>query len=619
MAISTTSITEVTNNGGGTWKDYGGGGGSTSNTDVFVTSTGSRARKVSNGTKGFSFDLGAGGTDISSDVVSVRWATLAGVGALNTRTLGGVALLVEDTSGNISYWDVDGNDTYGGGWKVTVVDMATTASRNSGTAATLTAVRYIGIEWDETASVGGGDPNCYIDQILRWPNTGVVITGNTTSLADDLVDTIDNPANGPYGIFERRGGVIFSKAKISLDPDASDIIDTDSTLILEDPVYDAGSTIDSTLQEIGVSSTEATDNVTWTRCTITAAPPDETVTTEANKEFDIDGATDIDGDTCIIRGFNGTNGVALNSTSQNFDGSTFAECNEVTVVGAVLLNDTFFRQSVAAADGASLVWNVNADPDGDLDNAFFSKGTNAHHAIEFGSSAPLTMTLRGMTSSGFNASDAQNDSTFLFADRGSDVTWTLNIVSGTGNFSYKKARSGDTVNIVIDPVTTLIKVTDTSGTAISGARVYARASDGTGPLPYQDSVTITRSGSTATVTHTSHGLSSNNKVYISGADQDEYNGVQTITVTDANTYTYTVSGTPTTPATGTIVSTGVIFEETTDVNGEVSDTRTFSSNQPISGWVRKSTSSPYYRQSNISSTINNSTGLTQTIQLISDE
>ena len=66
------------------------------------------------------------------------------------------------------------------------------------------------------------------------------------------------------------------------------------------------------------------------------------------------------------------------------------------------------------------------------------------------------------------------------------------------------------------------------------------------------SVTITRSGSTATVAWVGHGLSSDAWVLIAGATQTEYNGAQRITVTGANAFTYTVSGTPATPATGTI-------------------------------------------------------------------
>lgn len=61
---------------------------------------------------------------------------------------------------------------------------------------------------------------------------------------------------------------------------------------------------------------------------------------------------------------------------------------------------------------------------------------------------------------------------------------------------------------------------------------------------------ITRSSSTATVTQTAHGYRTGDVITIAGADQTEYNIDATITVVDADTYTYTVSGTPGSPASG---------------------------------------------------------------------
>ena len=113
MAIATASITNRVNDGSGTWvNEPTGGAASGQNTNVFLTSTGSRARKVSNTTKGYGFQINASGEDISALCVGIRWAVLAGVSSLGTRTAGGVAVFVKDTSGNVSYWDVDGNDTY---------------------------------------------------------------------------------------------------------------------------------------------------------------------------------------------------------------------------------------------------------------------------------------------------------------------------------------------------------------------------------------------------------------------------------------------------------------------------------------------------------------------------
>ena len=67
---------------------------------------------------------------------------------------------------------------------------------------------------------------------------------------------------------------------------------------------------------------------------------------------------------------------------------------------------------------------------------------------------------------------------------------------------------------------------------------------------------ITRVGTTVTVvTATAHGLATGQQVAIEGATQTEYNGDFSVTVTGVNAFTFQVSGTPTTPATGTIVVT----------------------------------------------------------------
>lgn len=68
-----------------------------------------------------------------------------------------------------------------------------------------------------------------------------------------------------------------------------------------------------------------------------------------------------------------------------------------------------------------------------------------------------------------------------------------------------------------------------------------------------DVTSITRASQTATVTcAANHGLATGDYVRIAGAVETEYNGVYQVTVTGATTFTYTVVGTPSTPATGTI-------------------------------------------------------------------
>ncbi len=75
------------------------------------------------------------------------------------------------------------------------------------------------------------------------------------------------------------------------------------------------------------------------------------------------------------------------------------------------------------------------------------------------------------------------------------------------------------------------------------------------PIPVvniaQSVSSITRSGSTATVILGGHGFTTGKTVAHADLDQAEYNVTAGITRIDDDSYSYTVSGTPATPATGT--------------------------------------------------------------------
>jgi hypothetical protein len=71
-------------------------------------------------------------------------------------------------------------------------------------------------------------------------------------------------------------------------------------------------------------------------------------------------------------------------------------------------------------------------------------------------------------------------------------------------------------------------------------------------------VTITHSGTVATVNQVNHYFSTGDEVIIDGANETEYNGTFTITVVDADSYTYTLPSSPSKDATGSITSLGVI-------------------------------------------------------------
>ena len=67
-------------------------------------------------------------------------------------------------------------------------------------------------------------------------------------------------------------------------------------------------------------------------------------------------------------------------------------------------------------------------------------------------------------------------------------------------------------------------------------------------------ITITRSGTTASASCTSHGFLAEQVIAISGADQADYNGEFRITNVTTDGFDFTVANSPTTPATGTITA-----------------------------------------------------------------
>jgi uncharacterized phage protein gp47/JayE len=103
------------------------------------------------------------------------------------------------------------------------------------------------------------------------------------------------------------------------------------------------------------------------------------------------------------------------------------------------------------------------------------------------------------------------------------------------------------------------------------------------------SVTLTRTGSVVTATtSTDHMFTTGQTVTISDADQDDYNGDFVVIYISSTEFSYTISTTPTTPATGTITAEANMAQVSitsadtgSDTNKDAGDNLTFSNS--ISG------------------------------------
>ena len=558
-------------------------------------------------------------------------------GTMDTQAAGGVMVQVGDGTNRIGY-HVGGSDKsafrHESGpvkWECYLLDLAakpTNSTAFAGSEANLNeaAITQVGVGYKTLSKALGGAANCFWD-IIRFQDNGqaVAFVGGTTSGAAGngseaaIIDRgiTDAPGTALGVIRELAAGVYGIQGNITIGNTASSSDQYWSESNITYAWEDRGLSANNYYRFAIVGSSTATNcEASFTACTLA-------VPSAASASFDGNGA---DLTVCTITGstFIGFDqGIETSDdTGDDWTGNAYIDNGQVVANGCDLTGSTFSGYT-GAANTSILQYNLNVDPDGTLDNCTFAKTSGtAHHAIEFGTAIAdaASFTLRGCAfGTDFSATEGgtTGDETFHFLD--TTGTITLNLVGCSGNFGYRTA--GVAVTIVEDPVTLSITVTDTADppVAIASARVFIETSSGAGPLPYQDAVTITQTAGTATVAHTAHGLVTGNYVVIRGATQNGYNKVASITVTTANAYEYAVDSGTVSPATGSPVSSAVIISGLSNGSGVITDTRTYSSNQPFKGWARKSSGSPYYQNGSISGTINSSTGFTASIALLSDE
>jgi len=313
-------------------------------------------------------------------------------------------------------------------------------------------------------------------------------------------------------------------------------------------------------------------------------------------------------------------------SAQVATGNIFGGCGQITHAAADM-DDCAVSGYEGTADTSALIYNVNADPDGEMDGMSFTKGTAATHAIEFGTTSPLTMTIRDIAFSGYTNTVASTSAP-LHIKRTSG-TVTINAIGCTGITADGYKTAGATVVIVIDPVTVQVTTLDETGAALGSCEVALFAA-GTSTLPKINATTkwpdravttFSYSGGTVTVTFAAaHGLSTGDYVWFeSDNGYAAYRGVHQVTFSSTTVVTYTTAEAD--PSTTDPGDAAFVFLYGTShaTTGVLSMSRTFSAAQQAEGWARKSTSSPYYKQGAVSGDVSATTGLTVSARLSPDE
>ena len=556
-------------------------------------------------------DYGSGVT-IPTDGAILIWFKFDAGGIINTYANGGVRIIVGADLSNHDSWDCGGNDyppnPQGGWYNYAINPTARTYDDRQGSGPGGT-YRWAGMGC--LALIAGpskGSP-FKIDG-LRYGRGSIIVEygssgdGYATFAGMATKNDANDATNGynRWGLFQAVAGGYLWKGRMQLgtSSNALEMVDSDVFILIED-------TTNCTANFNTIEVNNASTIVTWTNVIFKA------LGSTSPGRLVMNNNADMNVDTCQ---FIDMGDFGFGGTLSEFLSCVFSGCGQITVNGGKLNGSQISGCTVdgSASDEAAVIWDVNVDPDGYLDGLTITKGSATNHAIEFGDTVPSSLTLRNCTFSGFNATDSQYDSTFYFADTGGTIT--LNLVGCSGNVSVKTA--GCTVNVVEDPVTVKVTVKTAAGGLVENARVIVKASDALGPFPFEETVTIVNSGTTATVTHTGHGMATNDYVDIQGASHEENNGVHQITYISANSYSYTMSSAPGSSPTGTITSTFVALYGLSSALGVVSTSRVYSSDQNVVGWARKGSSSPYYKTGSISDYVDSSDGLNYTAVLIAD-
>ncbi len=442
---------------------YGGGGaGLGTGADFAMEGTLAVDKQITNAEKGFLFDNVSNFT-IGADDHFFIWVMGATPGICDTRDNRGIVGGIGDDTSNFVKFHLHGSDTLplGGGRSYALRYVNTT----------LTNFRtLVGTPGTTPSQIGGG---LSTTATAKAANLGVdgarigtgydILHGTSADPEANFAGIAADDEGTSEGIFQTAPGGYTWKGKLRIG-DASnpcEFLDSDATLNIEDTRHSLTDFTEMILEH-------ASSILTLTRITFNALG-----TNNPGRFEMITSAATADLTSCTFNGF----GVTILGTGATFDSCTWINADIITANGADLSGSeiTGFE---GTTDTSALLWNTSTDPNGLLDSMTFTKGTAATHAIEFTASAPLTMTLQAPTFNGYNVANGNNDSTFLFADRGSDVTWTVNIVAGTGNFSYKKARAGDTVNVSAS-VSVQIKAQDKATDPIQDVRIsmYLKADD----------------------------------------------------------------------------------------------------------------------------------------------
>ena len=571
-------------------------GAPTLDAEVYVQGSNALSAKVSKATFTSVFAL-VSSVDMS-DTLLIAWMNCATPAALDTFANGGMRLRVEDASINWAEWTVAGNDTYAGGWEAFVVRTNQSTNRTeSVTPPTYSAITAVGVVCKTTASAA--KVNFWYDAV-RYGTYMQIYAGTDVGPAT-WDDFLTSEATNVYGAITEQDGILFVQTPIRMGSTSAGVDtyfgDLARVVVFRDKAFGTGF-----YEILGQGNSTGDTRIFFGEKSGGAGISGGSIRSAGASKYSFD-FSDANIDYLGLYGvsFYDADPSSLPTTSTNREvlDCSFEACGELGVSTCKVEESKFISADAGTdADGAILISSTSHN----VSKCSFIACPDGVHIDTAGTYNFTDMVFAG------NAYDIGNDSGGLV---------TINALGTSDPSSYENFTTSTTA--INNTVSVSVTAQEADTTKVELARVLLEAAP-TGDLPSDASVTITRVTTTASVAHTGHGLSNGDKVAIRGANQGEYNGIQTISNVTTNAYDYTVAGSPVTPATGTIASTAVILDGATNASGIVSRADfNYTSTQPVRGVVRKGTATPYFKTAPLTGSIIADVGFSTTAVLTPDE
>ena len=552
---------EITGTGGTTGHNYADMKSIQDEADVYIQGTASvSGGYTTNGPERGSIITDNGsGISLPTDGAILVWQWWISPAALSTYANGGMFVAIGDTATTHEIFSVGGSDLDPsplGGWYCYAVDpRAATLFENIGSPDS-TTFRWIGGGIAATQQSRG--LTHYAIDAVRWGRCQALVVGGTGADADATFKSVSDvlqPTSVSYGIFDSISGAYYMQGLLQLGDNTSGTGECDFTDANRIVNIRNTPQVGANFNKIEIQNGSTT-------------------------------ASNISWTGCSFNNIGTNNTVAASAsrgdlvvtdTTANVDitGCTFSDMGTFDFgSGTTLLDSTFARcetvtQGSAVIDGCSFDDSFSAvalssNVAGDVDNCTFTGDgtTTPGHAIEYtGSLTTQTITWN-----------------HTLVNTGNQSVWEGSTTAGRTGPDAANNNAAVKMNIA------------------SGNTVTLSVESGTIPTVYNTgSGTLVISANEYTLTVTVKDITDDSVIQ------------------GAMVYVTAAAGGPLTE--GTVI----INKATTNVSGQVTDTRSLASDQPITGRVRSATTGTFYKTGKISGTFSSTANTPLTVLMIPDE